>query len=578
MRLFKFLLLILITITSSISFASTIEKSGPKTTKIKKEGKIFIITVEINEVDFKGNIMTFNTEKDPIRFIEKIKKDYINNKKEILTNRLNKNTTNDLESEKKIKDLLVNNDYWDKKWLENLGGIYSFTIKNKKSDIIIAFNTFSQKIKSEDILIFYFAGMTDENKLLLCNNETLNSNELFYISENILCQNQLFFIDSCGGEKFASSLQAKVLDNSKNSAFYNSNKNFLGLNGLAYEDGDIGGQFTSCYVLNEKANIINIFENNSKRISFLYHLYHYIETKNYNINIAYFAEQDYFYRINDENDLSRGSSGNEVNKKTTSKFTIKKGQTLSLIIGNNNFTSSFSKLKNTLNDSRKINEIMKESLDGEVIYLENITVDDFRNKFIEIKKDYSFEEGSQFLIFIASHGAKDENEIGQIVFTDSYYNKDILKNTFPITALKKITSTLKCTNSLVLTDICYSGKMFDEETCITPSVIEIPENHHLYSIGGKQDLFNNYLKEDLKGHLFIGSSLNQEAADGTKNHSPFAQTIIDFFDKTNSNTTDSSLLINNIKSNIMKNGSISTPIFCAYNSNKDQARFFFIKK
>lgn len=567
-------LLFLLMVCPSFGYAKS-DSGGPRPTKKKEIGKIYIITLGIDSVKYEGYVLsTGNIYNDPIRFIEKIKKDYIEKKKEEI--RILQNKTSDMKIFKKLEDKLKDDEYWEKDWTENLGGIYSFTKHDSKKEIISAFNDFEKKIKPEDVFVFYFAGFTDLNELLLAEGENLSANELFYVSENILSENQLFFIDGCYGENFAGALQDKVINNTKNSELSNSNKIFIGLKGLAFE-GENGGQFTLSYALNNKANIFDLFGNNKSRIDFLYNLYNYADEKKYKINVAFFAEQDYFRTPHRNEDILRGSIIKE-NKESSSKIKIKKGETLCLIIGIDTFTLGFSGLRNTINDSREIKETIENKFKGEIIYLENINVDDFREKIIEIQRNYEFEEGSQFLFFAASHGAKDENQIGQIVFSDSFYDKGILKNTFPITALKKITLNLGCTNSLILTDICYSGKMFDEETCNSPSVIEIPENHLLFSKKGRQQLYDNYLKNDLQGHLFIGSSLDQEAADGAGKHSPFAQTIIDFLNNSKSDATDSSHLINDIKSNVMKNGAISTPMICAYNSDKEQARFFFIKK
>lgn len=544
----------------------------------RKIENIYILTLGIDSIYYNNHFLsTGGITNDPVRFIQKVKSDYIENEK----NEIKKlqNTELDTENQYEIVNKLKDDNYWEAQWNGYLSKAHVFTRKDSKTDIIDAFNDIAKEIKPNDIFIFYFTGFTDSDKILLDNDEIISANELFYLSENILSKRQLFFIDGSFGETFTSALQSKVMNNSQNSEITNSNKIILGYKGLAYEDGvEKGGQFTLSYALNTKANIFELFESHRGRVDFLHNLYSYAEEKKYKLNLVFFAEQDNYYTFSNHNKTRRAVVKNEDDKTGTSDKVIKKGETLCLIIGIDTFTPGFSGLRNTINDSREIKETIENKFKGEIINLENINVDDFREKIIEIQRNYEFEEGSQFLFFAASHGAKDENQIGQIVFSDSFYDKGILKNTFPITALKKITLNLGCTNSLILTDICYSGKMFDEETCNSPSVIEIPEDHLLFSKKGRQQLYDNYLKNDLQGHLFIGSSLDQEAADGAGKHSPFAQTIIDFLNNSNSDATDSSHLINDIKSNVMKNGAISTPMICAYNSDKEQARFFFIKK
>ena len=90
-------------------------------------------------------------------------------------------------------------------------------------------------------------------------------------------------------------------------------------------------------------------------------------------------------------------------------------------------------------------------------------------------------------------------------------------------------------------------------------------NDHLYS-----ELDDNNLIGHLKAtesHLYFGSSLSfEEASDGKKDHSPYAEAFIDFLNRVpKQHATDTYYLQQHLKKShkeMVNNHKISTPFFC----------------
>jgi tetratricopeptide (TPR) repeat protein len=256
---------------------------------------------------------------------------------------------------------------------------------------------------------------------------------------------------------------------------------------------------------------------------------------------------------------------------------IKKGETLCLIIGIKDYVF-FSRLYNTINDAQEIKSILSDKYRTKIIYLENPTYDEFMSKLADIQKIYKFEEGSQFFFFTSAHGSKNQLGEGCLLLKDSRIDKDVLKDAMLLTSIKRFIGQLNCTNSLILMDICYSGTMFDDETCVKPAALPIPKTSIIYNekLTPNSIAYRNFLNQ--KTRLFIGSSNDQEASDGTGKHSPFALVVINFLKENNLPVMDSYYLRESIEKNIMTADAVSIPQFCIYGGGKDDGRFLFIKK
>lgn len=501
-------------------------------------GKVYVISVGINDYSKLKRISSpVSCESDAISFVERIKKDTIF---------------------KKVVSFL-------------------FLSEASKTKINNAFDTIASKAKPGDVFILFNASQGWDGKIILSDSSTISSSEVFSMSQKIACVNQLFYLDISEGDMFINKLRQKLTKNPEESSIGNLNRIIISVKGLAFETKE-GGAFTMSYTKNPQINIMDAFASKKRtQIKFLNALYSASDSTFPKLEIDFFSERDFYKMILHEDEETRGTNmPNKANDNTPLK-TIVKGKTLCFIVGCQNF-DKFDFLPNTLNDATKIKEIMANKYYTEIIFLPNPTSAEFRLKLREITSTYKFEEGSQFLFFAATHGAKDENGDGVMVFKDSYYEDKLIQNTYSLSSIKRAVMQLNCTNSLILLDICHSGTMFNDGSCVKPNPLQIPKTSPIFNqtFSTGTAAFKNFLNQ--KTNIFIGSSNDQEAADGKGEHSPFATVLIDFLNENSLPVIDSYYLQKDIEDNVMSKGAISIPQFCTYGGCQPDGRFLFITK
>jgi hypothetical protein len=504
--------------------------------KVPKDfsGKVHLVAIGINDYQKILNAKFISAEKDVQSFLARLKSDTVFTE-------------------------------WDE---------YLFFSNAKKDKIIETMQEVSKKSNQNDLFIFFFAGLANFNgDLVLADSTFISASELFFASQNIICARQLFYMDASFGENFLAEFRDKLIKCSDENQISKSNRVIIASEGYSYETQE-GGAVTLSYAKNSKLRIMDIFsDSNRTRTKFLNGLYGYTEGDKNKLELIFFSEKEFSWNPKNEA-FTRSGNDNQSSSLEKSRI-ITKGETLCFIMGCSNF-NQFNHLSNPVKDARALQEILASKYNTHIIYLENPTASEFRRKLLEIRNTYQFKEGSQFLFFAATHGAKDENGVGQMIFKDSYFDEDLLQNTYSLSGIKKAISQFNCTNSLMLVDICHSGTMFDDGSCIKPNAMEIPKNSPIFQSNDYQSpAFVNFLNQ--KTNIFIGSSSDQVATDGEGNHSPFAEVLIDFLKNNNLPVIDSYYLEKEIRENVMKKGSISIPIFCNY-SCKDDGRFLFIRK
>jgi len=449
-----------------------------------------------------------------------------------------------------------------------------------KESIRNAFLEISTKAQAGDILIFYAAAYGKYGSIVLGNSEEITSEELFGWSQSIYAVNQLYYLDISYGDKFIGQLQRFFVNRPDESAISQLNRIVLSTP-MAFEAASYGGGlFTMSYVKNKGIRLSDVFSSSHRSSThFLQSLYFFSDSiGEKRMELEYFSEKElYKSLIVDEVTKSITINYQNDSLENDSKMHIRKGETLCFIMGCNNF-DNFNKLNNAVSDSREIKDLLGANYFTQIVYLENPTCSDFKIKLKEIRSKYTFDEGSQFLLYISSHGEKNELDEGCLIFKDSDFYGNFLSNTFLLSSLKRFVGQLDCTNSLILLDICHSGTMFDEELCVKPNAIEIPQTNIIFNekFSEKSIVYKNFLNQETK--IFIGSSNDQIASDGTQSHSPFAAVIINFLSKNLFPINDSYYLQQEIRNGIMKAGAISIPLFCMYGGCKDDGRFLFIKK
>lgn len=500
-------------------------------------GKVFLVTLGVNEYSGTGFVSLQSAELDAKNFRQR------------------------LERDSSVKSVQA--------WM--------LTSKHSRSDVLNAFDELAKIAGPRDAVIFFCAAQSNHQGLVLSDGSVLSAAQLFLKSQQIYAARQLFYLDASYGDMFIADLKRQLMSEPEQSAMGKLNRVVLGVRGIANENKD-GGFFTQSYTQSD-VEIMDVFaESHRLQIRLLNNLYTRLERFSKKMTIDFFSEKEYYQAAVQPIPAQTRSSvkGGEVTKgKPVQKIRVRKGETLSLLIGCSQF-DNFQGLNNTLRDAKALKASLEENYWHRTILMENPTSLEFRAQLAAIGEEFEFEEGSQFLFFAATHGAKDENGDGVMVFKDSRMEGKFLEKTYSLMSIKKAISQLDCTNTLMLVDICHSGTMFDDGSCMKPNAIEIPVNSPIFASKGKESpAFKNFLNQ--KTNLFIGSSTDQEAADGKEGHSPFATVVLRFLEQNRLPVIDSYHLQHAIQREVMQEGAISVPMFCSY-ACKDDGRFLFIQK
>ena len=465
--------------------------------------------------------------------------------------------------------------------------IIKYTIRNdgSKKQLMSAFIEITKSANKHDLFIFYYSGMSNGESLLLTSEE-IKYKEVFILSQNIFAERQLYISDASSGKQFGIAFQQFLKEKPLEKLSTKTDRILLSLKDFSMELDKganlkdptfAGGQLTGA-ISNSKYFISSFFKSLHHSDRFWtdckYDIYQtYISDVTHFQDLFIFSEQDYLSEI--ENESTRGVVVDINDKNIGGKITVKKGETLAIIIGNQNF-QKLSRLPNVMNDVTKINLLLNERYKTNTLLLKDISYKTFRDTLNFIKQAYTFEEGSQILFIAASHGLKDNFGLGYLCFTDTKTD-DNMATSFELQNLKRVISSFGSTNTLMILDICHSGLAFEENNCTNPTTLEIPLKSPIFTTSFNQNspAYKNFLNQT--SNFYFGSSRDQEATDGLGPNSPFATVIISFLENNKLPVIDSYYLKKSIEEKIMEEGAISFPTFCSYNCKPD-GRFLFIRK
>lgn len=408
-------------------------------------GKVFLVTLGVNKYSGTGYANLQSAELDAANFKKRLERD---------------------SSVKSVRTWAFNSDH-------------------SKKDVLAAFDEITAVAGPSDAFVFFCAAQSSQRGLILSDGSELTAAELYRKSQQVYSARQLFYLDACYGDMFIADLKRQLMSEPEQSAMGKLNRVVLGVRGIANENKD-GGFFTQSYT-QSNVKIMDVFaESHRLQVRLLNNLYNHLEGFSKKMTIDFFSEKEYYLAAVEPVPAPTRSSvkGGEVTKdKPVQKIRIRKGETLSLLIGCSKF-DNFRGLNNTLRDAKALKARLEEKYWHRTILLEDPTSIEFRAQLAAISEEFEFEEGSQFLFFAATHGAKDENGDGVMVFKDSRMEGKFLEKTYSLISIKKAISQLDCTNTLMLVDICHSGTMFDDGSCMKPNAIEIPVTSPIFASKG----------------------------------------------------------------------------------------------
>jgi hypothetical protein len=462
---------------------------------------------------------------------------------------------------------------------------------SSKEQFIQHLNEIATEAKSADLFILYFAGMSINGAIRL-SSDSISAQEIYAYSQNITCERQLFMFDTNNGDLFFKELKQIVKNKPKEKTNTNIDRVILSSKNSAYEGKNItscdtlyeGGLLTGS-VISSNCNLIDLIISEERRdillTEFKSSIYNCMSNKltKADTDLVFFSEKQF---VDDFMD-------NEMNKRViilenqesvaNKKIKIERGETLSIILANQNFNIPSWYLPNTMNDAVKIESLLRSRYKTKTILLSNMKYQSFLDTLDKIYENYEFVKGSQLLFFAASHGLKDKRyPIGYLIFTDSDPS-NLEPTSVEMQNLKRKLTSFGATSTLMLMDICHSGLAFSTEICSEPNKDTIPLNNTMYKMdfSSRNPLYKNYLNE--KVNLFFSSSRDQEAADGTGPNSPFATVIIKFLEENKSPIIESYYLQEKINNEVFSYGAFSHPKFCRFDCESlPEAKFLFIKK
>ncbi len=460
---------------------------------------------------------------------------------------------------------------------------------SNKAQFVEYLNEIATKAQSSDLFILYYSGNSQNGEIWL-SNDTIRAKEIYAYSQNVSCERQLFMFDTNNGDSFLKDIISEIKNKPQEKTNTNIDRVILSSKNSAYEGKNIiscdtlyeGGLLTGS-VISSNCNLIDLIISKQRNdiliTQFKSSIYNCMSSKYPKTDLVFFSEKQFVNDFMDNEMNKRGVIIESIESAKNKKIKIERGETLSIILANQNFNNPKWYLPNTMNDAVKIESLLSSRYKTKTILLSDMKYQSFLDTLNKIYENYEFEKGSQLLFFAASHGLKDKRyPIGYLIFTDSDPS-NLEPTSVELQNLKRKLTSFGATSTLMLMDICHSGLAFSTEICSEPNKDTIPLKNTMYKMAfsSSNPIYKNYLNE--KVNLFYSSSRDQEAADGTGSNSPFATVIIKFLEENKSPIIESYYLQNKINKEVFNYGAFSHPTFCRFDcESKPDAKFLFIQK
>lgn len=410
----------------------------------------------------------------------------------------------------------------------------------------------SQKLFYDDFVFYNINGSWDEYDVRQKSNLV---NELAKHSNSMRAKRQLFFLDV---EEDLFLHLAKSTDSYKNE-YVNSNKERCFISHNLNSDTLL----TDLYLQSKQSIFCFFEESHQKRTLFFKELYDLSKKDDSN------RYEDFDIKTYYEHNLTDRSIDFNLDYELDieESFKVKSKQTVCLVVGVNDYKGNKG-LKN-LNLAVSNAKIIGKTVENKVNYnrvfiLENPTISDFKRQLNDLLNNYTYYEGSQFILYFAGHGkSQPGTNTPHLFFKDSkiLYDGDKIvdfEDTYSLSELKARFSS-SITQVLLILDACDMGMLEHE-------------NQHVEKVESKPLPLKNNLNQRSKEParvIITSSSCGQKTLDGG-----FAETITQFFESS-SNMSDNTLLLKYINKNNKR--AISTPqhLCFGYHPNKGFDQFLF---
>lgn len=240
------------------------------------------------------------------------------------------------------------------------------------------------------------------------------------------------------------------------------------------------------------------------------------------------------------------------------------GKYFALIIGINNYSGTWPKLKNAVNDAKAFETELRSRYEFNSIrtlYNEQATRANILKEFEWLMANVR--ENDNLLIFYSGHGDYKENlQRGFWVPVDASSNS--VSNYIANSDIQTFLAGIKSKHTFLIADACFSGDIFRGKTLTIPYENSYKYYNQVYSKPSRKALTSGGLEPVMDG--------------GKDGHSVFTYYLLKSLKGNENKFFDGSQLYNDIKIAVVNNSS-QTPGFNAIvNTGDEGGQFIFIKK
>lgn len=431
--------------------------------------------------------------------------------------------------------------------------VHYYTLLGKeatKKNIINSFKKVINASKTDDIFIFYFAGMSEklrklQTTLLITHqtngffyrksdiNKHIKISELASLMDQIPCDRQLVVSEaSDDGESFAKNLIASLFESNPILAA-NTNRNRIIITTKNYGAGNSRcdrdhGPLTGYILRGER--IPSIFTDFNK---------YEFELNRQEIACPFKDDTKYFaiYQENDYRDIltkqyrktkSRGAI--VVNTGKEKDTCLGDSKTYAILLATNTYNPNqhnWRNLENPINDAKAIAKLLSIKYGVHVKTSINTTKREAMEAITSIKD--SIDANDRFLFFVAGHGYySKENHDGYLVFKDAISLDDEYEATesyLSMGSLNRLLDGVDCKQVFAIFDVCFGGSFDSANGDLALSNYKILKDIPLDSLVKRKSKYNT--------RIFLASGKGEvpDYWDNSLDHSPFANKLIETLKK-----------------------------------------------
>jgi hypothetical protein len=271
---------------------------------------------------------------------------------------------------------------------------------------------------------------------------------------------------------------------------------------------------------------------------------------------------------NEDEPMYRGGgdplSGLNAKNNAANKQPIQIGNYYALIIGIDNYSGEWPKLKNAVNDAKAIENLLRTKYrfnSFHVLYNEQASRDAIIKEFEWLVKNAKVNDN--VLIYYSGHGEyKQELNKGYWVPADA--TTASISNYVSNNDIQTFLGGIKSKHTLLIADACFSGDIFRGKTVTIPYEASDKYYEKVYNLPSRKAISSGGIEPVMDG--------------GKDGHSVFAYYLLKTLNTNTSKYYDASQLYENIKIPIVNN-SEQTPIFNPIKDSGDEGgQFLFILK